>query len=80
MSPEVGFARWATTEQKNKFPNMLVHGKKEIEWFEKMHPEIDPLDTFYPEEKNDEEPAEEEEEEEAAAPAPAPKRRRRGEK
>ena len=64
-------------KEKHNKPDMLVHGKEEIEWFEKMHPEIDPLDTFYPEEKNEEE---DEEEEAAPAPAPAPKRRRRGEK
>ena len=63
-------------KEKHNKPDMLVHGKEEIEWFEKMHPEIDPLDTFYPEEKNEEE----EDEEPAPAPAPAPKRRRRGEK
>ncbi len=59
-------------KEKHNKPDMLVHGKEEIDWFDKMHPEIDPLDTFYPEEKNEEEEEEEEE--------PAPKRRRRGEK
>ena len=46
-----------------------------MNWFEKMHPEIDPLDTFYPEEKNDDDDDEEEEEEGAGAGAA---RRREG--
>jgi len=60
------------TKDKYNDPDMLVHGKEETDWFDKMHPEIDPLDTFYPEEKNDED--EEEDEEPAPVPAPAPMR------
>ena len=65
--------------KKDKYndPDMPVHGEEEAAWFAKMHPEMDPLDTFYPKEKNDDDDDEEEEE---PAPAPAPKRRRRGEK
>ena len=68
----------AYMKKRNNDEDMLVHEKEETEWFDKMHPQCEALDTFYPEEKNDDD--EEEEEEEAAAPAPAPKRRRRGEK
>ena len=81
--PSPNWCKWfddLETYMKDKYndQDMPVHGKKEADWFAKMHQEMDPLDTFYPEEKNEEE--DEEDEEPAPASAPPPKRRRRGEK
>ena len=51
-------------KKRNNDEDMLVHEKEETEWFDKMHPQCEALDTFYPAEEDEED---EEEEEEAPA-------------
>lgn len=35
-------------KKKHNDPDMLVHKKKKGEWFKKMHPDKEAIDTFYP--------------------------------
>ena len=74
-------------KKRNNDEDMLVHEKEETEWFDKMHPQREALDTFYPAEEDEE--GEEDEEDEAAPMAATSnqqlrkrmkKRQRRGEK
>jgi dsDNA-binding SOS-regulon protein len=77
----------AYMKKRNNDEDMLVHEKEETEWFDKMHPQREALDTFYPAEEDEE--GEEDEEDEAAPMAATSnqqlrkrmkKRQRRGEK